>query len=141
MIKLLPLTLFVILLSGCDQKSLDHTIVTSDFEDSIKLVWNQGADAGSWTYEIPDPAPLGHQVSFALYLFDGSKKHLMEATTSKSNLPAKDLRTSHEELSAKTLEGGWRLWLDYELYSSDGTLLLKGAKLSEPSQKLDKIKD
>lgn len=138
MLKLLPLILLASLLLGCDQKRLDHKIVTSDFEDSIKLVWRRGADAGSWTYEIPDPAPHGHQAMYALYLYDGNKKHVIIATSSRCELPYQDAGTSHEELSPKTLDGGWFLWIDYELYSSEGELLLKGSKLSEPSPKQTK---
>ena len=132
----LPILSFVAFLSvGCDEAYLDHPYSTSDFEDAITLNWHSGTEVDSWSYQIEDLKPLGHQVQFSLYLYDGDRKHLMMATSTKESLPDQSSQ-SHEELSAKVLEGGWYLWMDYELYSPDGDLLLKGTKLSEPSPKL-----
>ena len=125
---------------GCSsKKTLDHSITTKTFEDKIQFSWSLGktfegdTKSTQWKFSIAEPDIEGCQVIYSLYLCNKDEKHFMRGSTDYVALPLLTNVMSHDTLGPAALEGGWNLQLDYELYTSDKNLILKGSISSPPN--------
>jgi hypothetical protein len=131
---------------GCDRaRNLNHPISTAVFEGQVQFEWSHGDSFGGdessawWQLKISDSELADHTVRYSLYLHDGNDARFLRGVRDPVALPFETNKMSHEGLGQRALEGGWRLRLDYELYSSGDDLLLKGSMYSQPSPAMNNL--